>query len=94
MLVDIFNVHENILADLLPVRRPKLRSRRSYHEIAIADRELRVGDPTAGSRCAQALAQSKGSAEPLDCFVHILVDQNRYDSRSGRRPVHYLFLMR
>ena len=47
--LDIFDVHEDILADFIRVRTPKLGSRSSYHDIAIAERELSVRDPTTGS---------------------------------------------
>src|SRR5712691_3475473 len=88
MLVNVFNMHRNVLAYLVGVRGPKLATLTAQHDCAFGNCELRMGDAASRSLKAQALRETEGVAEPVDRLRHVFIDEDGYYSCPWCRPVY------
>src|SRR5260370_38718929 len=94
MFVDIFNMHDYILADLVGARRLKLAALTAQHDRALRDGKLRMGDAAIRTRGAQALGEAEGVAKPIHRLRHVFVDEDGYYCYFRCRPVdHHTHLL-
>jgi hypothetical protein len=76
--IDIRNGHVHVLVNLARTRRAVLAALAPDHDRAVGNDKLSMTD-NAIPFDAQALPESKGSAEPVDRFADIFIDQDRND---------------
>src|SRR5262245_1479283 len=89
MPVNVFNMHNHVLAYFARAWRPKLGALTAQHDSALRNSQLRMGDAGAGTRSAQPLRETECAAEPFDRLLHVFVHEDGYHSCFRRRLVDY-----
>src|SRR5437773_4610372 len=88
MLVNVLNMHRNVLAYLVGARGPKLATLTAQHDGAFGNDKLRMDDTVTRTRNAQALSKAEALAEPVDRLRHVFVNEDRDHSCTRCRPVY------
>jgi hypothetical protein len=72
MLINVLNVHNDVLAYFVDARRPKLATLTAQHDGTLGHVELRVGDATTRNFGAQPFFETECVPEPVDRFTDVL----------------------